>query len=229
MSEMPAPSQETPAVTQTASCWKQIGSFGGNRQCDRLANLIHCRNCPVYQQAAHTLLDRPPQEKNVAQWTEQLAAIPEEENEGNEHISIVIFQIGNEWFGLPTERIGAGSEGCRWRRIPHRSGKEFLGLMAVRGELALCFSLHAILDIDPDEHGACTQVLVCGEENRRLAFPVQKIGGERRITLTADSKPPVTIARAVDAYTQALVKTEGCPVAVLDADRLFRAMEAKAR
>jgi chemotaxis-related protein WspD len=229
MSEIPATYQEAPAVTQTASCWKQTGSFGGNRKCDRLADLIHCRNCAVYQQAAHTLLDRPPLKKNIARWTEQLAAIPEDEANGNEHISIVIFQIGNEWFGLPTERVGTGNENCRWRRIPHRSGKEFLGLMAVRGELVLYFSLHAILDIDPAAHSTCTQVLVCGEENRRLAFSVKKIGGERRVALTADSKPPVTIARAADAYTRALVETEGCPVAILDADSLFRAMEAKAR
>jgi chemotaxis-related protein WspD len=222
---------QAPSLTEDTieRCWKRIGTFGRNHTCDRLADLIHCRNCAVYQQAAHTLLDRPPLEKSVELWTELLAAVPEKEDEGNEHISVVIFQIGKEWFGLPTERIGAGSEGCHWRRIPHRSGKEFLGLMAVRGELVLCFSLHAILDIDSDERDVCTHVLVCGEENRRLAFPVQKIGGERRITLTADSKPPATIARAVDAYTQALVQTEGCPVAVLDADRLFRAMEAKAR
>jgi len=224
--------QDTPASSNAANalayCWKRTGTLGGDRTCDRLAGLIHCRNCAVYHRAAHTLLDRPPQKKYVDLWTEQLAAQPEND-EGIEHISIVIFQIGHEWFGLPTERVGSGSEGCRWRRIPHRSSKEFLGLMAVRGELVLCFSLHAILDIDPGEYSTCTHVLVCGEENRRLAFPVQKIGGERRIILTPDNKPPVTISRAVDTYTQALVETEGYPVAVLDADRLFRAMEAKAR
>lgn len=227
MIEIQATHGATQATSISERCWKQKGSFGGNSQCKLLDDVIHCRNCEVYQLAAHALLDRPPLENSVDRWTEQLALIPEQEK--NELISIVIFQLGNEWFGLATERVGTGVEDCRWRRIPHRSGKEFLGLMAVRGELVLCFSLHAILGMDIVTQESCTQVLVCGEESRRLAFPVQKIGGERRVALTAESKPPVTIARAADAYTHALVETEGCSVAVLDADRLFRAMEAKAR
>jgi len=37
-------------------CWRRIGT-GGDRSCPRLQDCLRCRNCPVYAQAAVTVLD----------------------------------------------------------------------------------------------------------------------------------------------------------------------------
>ncbi|HTJ92190.1 MAG TPA: chemotaxis protein CheW [Pararobbsia sp.] len=39
-------------------CWNRIG-VQGDRTCERLTDVVHCRNCSVYAHAAMSLLDRP--------------------------------------------------------------------------------------------------------------------------------------------------------------------------
>jgi chemotaxis-related protein WspD len=216
----------TDGAEWSESCWKRIGIFG-NRSCDRLDDIVHCRSCSIYQEAGRSLFDRPPSDESIDRWSELLAIIPEDDD--TERVSLVIFRLGQEWFGLPANRVNEGIEPGPWRRIPHRSGREFLGLMNVRGDLLLYFSLHAMLGFDPEPADTYPLVLVCGETGRRLVFPVQELLGARRLALGMGTKPPVTIARASDAYTLALVETDVGRVAVLDADRLFHAMETKAR
>ena len=38
-------------------CWNRIG-VGGDQTCEKLAEYIHCRNCPVYASAAQRNLQR---------------------------------------------------------------------------------------------------------------------------------------------------------------------------
>lgn len=41
-------------------CWNRIGVRGDN-SCERLAQYVRCLNCPVFEQAAARMLDRPVQ------------------------------------------------------------------------------------------------------------------------------------------------------------------------
>ncbi|MDD2769404.1 MAG: chemotaxis protein CheW [Methylococcus sp.] len=212
------------AEDRQASCWKQIGVYG-NRECVRLADVIHCRSCAVYQQAGRELFDRVPSEASIDRWTEQLAAVPADDSA--ERTSLVIFRLSAEWFALPAHWVQEGVEAGPWRRIPHRSGNEFLGLMSVRGDLLPYFSLGAVLGIGSESGSG--YVLVCGGEGRRLAFGVQAILGARRLVLNEESRPPATVGRAADAYTLRLAELEVGSVAVLDGERLFGVLEARLR
>ncbi|UZR30307.1 chemotaxis protein CheW [Methylococcus mesophilus] len=208
------------------SCWNQTGIYG-SRECSRLAEVIHCRSCGVYQTAGRALFDRLPAEDSIDRWTEQLSAVPDAD--AAERTSLVVFRLGAEWFALPAERVREGVAPGPWRSVPHRSGKEFLGIMSVRGDLMPYFSLAAVLGIETEADSTSELVLVCGGEGRRLVFPVGAILGARRLILGEESRPPATVGRAADAYTRWLVRHHVGSIAVLDAERLFGALEALLR
>ncbi|MDF9391374.1 MULTISPECIES: chemotaxis protein CheW [Methylococcus] len=212
--------------TPEGNCWNRIGIYG-SRECSRLAEVIHCRSCGVYQTAGRALFDRPPTEDSIDRWTEQLSAVPDEDTA--ERTSLVVFRLGAEWFALPAEWVREGIAPGPWRSVPHRSGKEFLGIMSVRGELIPYFSLAAVLGIGSGVDSATERVLVCGGEGRRLVFPVGAILGLRRLVLDEAGRPPVTVGKAVDAYTRWLVRHAVGSIAVLDAERLSAALEARLR
>jgi chemotaxis-related protein WspD len=169
------------------------------------------------------LFDQPPSEDYVEDWTERLAAIPEREE--GVRVSVVVFRLGGEWFALPIACFAEVGEVRLWRRVPHRSGREFLGFVTVRGELVPCFSLSAFLGGPPAEADRYARILICGEPGRLLAFPVEEVRGVERLTEGLRQSPPATVARAANAYTRFLVESEIGKIAVLDAERLFAAME----
>jgi chemotaxis-related protein WspD len=208
------------------SCWNRTGIYG-SRECSRLAEVIHCRSCGVYQAAGRALFDRPPAADSIERWTEQLAAVPDEDVA--ERTSLVVFRLGDEWFALPAERVREGVAAGPWRSVPHRSGKEFLGIMSVRGDLIPYFSLAAVLGVESEADSASELVLVCGGEGCRLVFPVGAVLGARRLILDEENRPPATVGRAADAYTRWLVTHHVGSIAVLDAERLFGALEAMLR
>ncbi|QXP82829.1 chemotaxis protein CheW [Methylococcus sp. ANG] len=216
----------TEAGISEESCWNRIGIYG-SRECPRLAEVIHCRSCGVYQAAGRALFDRPPAEDSIERWTEQLSAVTDED--AAERTSLVVFRLGAEWFALPAEWVREGIAPGLWRSVPHRSGNEFLGIMSVRGDLIPYFSLAAVLGIESEADSASGVVLVCGGEGRRLVFPVGAILGARRLILDEESRPPATVGRAADAYTRWLVRHHVGSIAVLDAERLFGALEAMLR
>lgn len=210
------------SIMQPEACWRAIG-IAGDRSCAQLREVVHCWNCRVCEQAGRALFERSPPEDYIEDWTERLAAIPERED--GERISVVVFRVGGEWFALSTSCLVEIAEMRPWRRVPHRSGKEFLGLVTVRGELVPCFALSALLGCAAPEADQYAQILVCGEEGRRLAFPVPEVRGVERLTDGLRQSPPATVARAANAYTRFLVESEIGNIAVLDAERLFAAME----
>jgi chemotaxis-related protein WspD len=170
------------------------------------------------------LFECPPPEDYIEDWTERVATIPERED--GERISVVVFRLDREWFALPTASLSEVVEARFWRRVPHRSGKEFLGLVTVRGELVPCFALSAFLGCAPPEaDDRHAQILVCGEEGRRLAFPVDEVRGVERLTEGLRQSPPATVVRTPNAYARFLVESEIGRIAVLDAEQLFAAME----
>lgn len=210
------------SIVQPEACWRAIGT-AGDRSCPRLREVVHCWNCWVYEQAGRALFERPPPEDYIEDWMERLAAIPERKD--GERISVVVFRIGGEWFALSIACLSEIAEMRPWRRVPHRSGKEFLGLVTVRGELVPCFALSALLGCATPEADQYARILVCGGEGRRLAFPVPEVRGVERLTEGLRQSPPATVVRASDAYTRFLVESEIGKIAVLDAERLFAAVE----
>lgn len=218
-------------MTGITRCWSEIGT-AGDRTCPKLAAHLLCSNCGTFAAAARSLLDRPAPEGYVEDWTRWIAGEPIEDT--IESVSLCPFRLGPEWFALPTGRVSETVAKRPIRRVPHRSTDEFLGLINVRGELVLCFSLHTVLSVADvpatpagprlaDDHRAL--MLVCGEGRRRVAFPADEAAGVRKVPAANLRPPPATVSRAGHALTAHLIDLPMGPVAILDADRLMQRIE----
>lgn len=63
-------------------------------------------------------------------------------------LSVMIFRLGEDWLALPTIYFKEVALRRPLHRIPHRSGKIFLGIVNLNGELQLCVNLHQLLGME---------------------------------------------------------------------------------
>jgi chemotaxis-related protein WspD len=135
---------------ETTSCWKTIGVDGGDRSCDQLPELIHCRNCKVYAQGGRSLFDQSlPEDYRqmlTALVSDQRAQTVKDSNQ--QFLSLSLFRLQDEWFGLAAGVFDSVAAVVPIRRLPGRSNGAFLGMVNFSGELQLCISLKQVLGID---------------------------------------------------------------------------------
>src|SRR5262249_44285713 len=87
-------------------CWTTIG-VSGDRSCPELNTHIHCRNCPVFAEAARGFFDRRAPEGYLANWSQWLAESAPVGSHGNRSepdgedslsqgaaVSVLIFRLG---------------------------------------------------------------------------------------------------------------------------------------
>jgi chemotaxis-related protein WspD len=217
------------------NCWNQIG-VEGDRSCPELEQYIHCRNCPVYASAGRSLLDREVPPGYLEEWTNvlrfhdsatRLSATVETR-------SFAIFRLEREWLAFEAQIIQEIREMTVIRTLPHRSDRVLLGLVNIRGEIQLCISLKAFLEIEtarddcPHISPFVYQRLVVSQKNgSRWVFPVDEIYGIHRIYSDELSNVPVTVAKASDTYTKSIIKWQDRPVSYLDDELLFYALDKK--
>ena len=84
-----------------SQCWKRIGIWGDESpRCQELDRLIHCRNCEVYATAGRGLLERAIPDDYRDEWTAALALT--KDTERSDQRSVLVFRLGDEWFGIST-------------------------------------------------------------------------------------------------------------------------------
>ncbi len=208
------------------SCWKSTGVFG-DKSCAELALLGHCRHCRRYTAAGRRLLDREPPAGYREEWTERLAA-PKERLE-TDRISVMIFRLGAELFALKTVCFQEAAEATLPHGIPLRTGRVFKGIVNVNGELLLCISLAALLEIDPDRGGAADRriyprLAVITREGQRFAFPVDEVMGVRHFPSASLQELPATLAKSVRTLTTGIFPWEEKTVGLIAEEQLFAAM-----
>jgi chemotaxis-related protein WspD len=208
-------------------CWNRIGVWGDS-QCGELARVIHCRNCPVYSQAAADLLDRDIPEGYLDATTRHFAQ--EAASVARDTKSVVIFRIEDEWLALATTAL---MEICDLRTVhslPHQRNPAVLGIVNVRGELLICISLTSLLGTGKTETAAGrdrlarTRLLVASRNGERLVFPVDEVQGVHRFDPMRLGEAPATVARASSSYTRAMLPWREKSVGVLDEERLFETL-----
>ena len=208
-------------TTSVASCWSTIG-VRGDRSCPELDVHVHCRNCPVYSDAAVALLDRPVPAEFTARDFEAPKAVDERETQ-----SVLIFRIGPEWFALPTSVIAEVAERRVIHSVPHRAGI-VLGVVNVRGELLVCASLGRLLGLEPVSesnpgvsrigHG---RLLVVRRHGVRVVLPADEVSGVQRVHSSEFKEVPTTVSKAATAHSKAVLSWSGHIVGLLDDQRLF--------
>jgi chemotaxis-related protein WspD len=208
-------------------CWNRIG-VRGDRSCPELQRRVHCHNCPVYSNAARTLLDRDPPATPLVERTAQSAA-PKPVIERGAH-SVVLFRIGTEWLGLPTSVVLEAADRRPIHSLPHRQGGIVLGLANIRGELLVCVSLAQVLGLTAggEDHLALRaspqRLLVIRRGEIRAVCPADEVQGIHRFHSRDLQEVPSTVARATATYSKAVVTWGRYPVGLLDEHLLFQAL-----
>jgi len=217
-------------------CWNKIG-VEGDRSCEQLKEVIHCRNCPVYSAAGRSLLEREAPPEYVNEWTEVLAKSQSDQTKtqvsgeivpSGETMSVVICLLGGEWLAIPVRLLQEVTPPCIIHTLPHRNSELFMGLVNIRGEILMCISLSHLLDLKESVHAldhansvTAKRMIVVAKEDHRWVFIVDEVCGIHRFPLRELENTPVVISKASEAYTKGVIRWQGHKVNYLDSDLLF--------
>lgn len=193
-------------------------------RCPELERVVHCRNCEVFTRCGRDLLDRDLPDAYREQWAAAMAV--EKEDDLRETVSVVIFRIGDEWLALDARWFSEVIEPERPHSIPNRSNRVFLGIVNVHGEIRLCVSLGALLEIEEEQSGeagmpSCTYMVVIEKNEESWVFPVAEIHGIHRLSPDRFENVPVAVSRSHSAFAKGIFEWKAKRVALLDEELLF--------
>jgi len=225
---MPDPAQ---AGALPAMCWNVIGTRGDN-SCPRLEACVRCLNCPVFEEAAARMLDRPaPAVQRSSLALTPTAAEPARAQAGPQARTegSLVFRVGAEWLALPAAVLRHVDEARSIHTLPHRRSAAVLGVVNVRGVLTLAASLAALLHIEPAaadipgamRRAAMPRLLVTQWAGAATAFPVDDVEGVASFAADALLPAPATLAQSARRHVRGVTSWRGRSVGVLDAEALF--------
>lgn len=195
----------TSGAAELDACWRRIG-VAGDRSCPVLAQTIHCRNCPVYAEAAQRNLQRPVEPAYRADWARELARPPAPQAATD--AAALVVRIGAEWLAVPMALVASVAPLTAVHRLPHRGAGGLLGIVAVGGRLLPAVSLARLLGIDgadsadgaaPGGRHAFARLLVLGAGGQSYALPVDEVHGVLRYAAAAVRAPAATLQRTPSA------------------------------
>jgi chemotaxis-related protein WspD len=209
------------------ACWNRIG-ISGDRSCPELVRHIHCRNCPVFADAAHALFDRPAPSGYLDELT-QFVAEPAVTGAVADR-SAVLFGVSSEQFALPSTSVLEVTETAAARSVPHRTNAVFLGLVNIRGQLELCVSLQGLLGLPEGRRrlpGEPLRVLVAAHESERWVFAIDSVKGVRRYNDRDVRDAPPASRRRADDFVTSLIVEDGKHYGLLDLARVCTGLTEK--
>lgn len=209
-------------IAPTDHCWRKVG-VTGDRTCPVLADVVHCRNCPVFVAASRALLQREVPDGYAADLQTDAEGPPSVS--GHER-SYVVFRIWDEWFALPAASVREVATARTIRRVAHRIGGTVLGLTNVRGQLLTCVSLRRVLALEGDDlrTNRGSRLLVAERAGEAWGFPVDEVDGVKRFGDRAIEPMPATVPDELARFHRGLVVVGQARAAVLDPDAVFDAL-----
>ena len=213
----------TPALPPVAvnDCWNRIG-LHGDRSCEKLADVMHCRNCPAYAEGARTIMQRALPADYQRDWAAQFAA-PEPLPVVTDQ-SVLVFRIGCEWLGLPARLCVTVAEMATAHRLPHRENPLLAGIVSIKGQLYPCMSLTALMAVgaeealQPSDRQVYPRLLVMQLGQQAFALPVQALRSVHRYAASDLRAPPATANQKLHRYLTGVLDVEGLKVGCLDAE-----------
>lgn len=209
------------------SCWNTIG-YVGDRSCPELTKWSHCYNCPQYTRAGLSLLDRRPPEGYLAENTESVATVKEEETA--ETNGAVVFRISREWLALSSHVFVSVLEQRVIRSVPHRNSKSFRGLTSIEGQIVPVISVRDLLGLDQEylseeEKGfRVFSRLICVDRGfGRWVFAADEVLGVHQYFSDGLLEAPATVSKAPAAYTKGLFEIGEKRISLLEDELLFEA------
>jgi chemotaxis-related protein WspD len=215
-----------PLMTPIGDCWNRIG-VGGDRTCPALEEHVHCRNCPVFAEAARGFFDRRAPEGYLLEWAELLGR-PAEKGSSDDS-ALLVFRLGGEWLAMALSVVAEVTALRPVHRVPHRTNRVFTGLVSLRGQLQLCVSLHGLLEVTPTDPtvdpSPNPRLVVIRKGSETWAFPAEEVSGVHRVAGDRLQKVPSTLANPLGSFGRAVfAREDGKSVDVLDEPRVFEAL-----
>ena len=223
---------ENTPQTPDADCWNTIGIWG-DRKCPELDRWLHCRNCPVYQEAGQRFLERPAPEGYLERLAQELAA-PSPADTGPA-LSHFVFRVADAWLAVRTGEVVQVSPLRPAHRIPFREHEVFKGLVNVDGALELCASLHALLELKTPgtfrlrkSRNAVPRLVTLQHQDARWTFVADELHG-RHSCPAGHLRPAATNAGgAGDRFLLQAFSWEDLEVRCLDTQALFLELDRRA-
>lgn len=237
-------------------CWNKIGVFSKRPPvCERLGDVIHCRNCDVFNRAGRQLLERRIPDRFREEWSRSLLVEKTEDAQGSE--SVMVFRIGEEHLAIRTDQFeevidpenvsstipqpghfGTRPASAPYHSLPHNRNPVLLGIINVHGEVQLCVSLKNLLDIkerDPasEDVKVFRRMVVLRFRGEKYVSPVDEIFGIVRADPTRYENVPATVSLARSSFTRHIFRWtfqgRRHSVALLDEERLMTAISRLSR
>jgi chemotaxis-related protein WspD len=241
--------ENTDVVTRIDDCWNRIGTRGDG-SCPKLAEHSRCLNCPVFEDAAARLLDRPVGDMELGQSAASVpnalsrepasaalnepAAVETSANSGATQ-SALVFRIAEEWLGLPTAALRQVDDIRPIHSLPHRRNRVVLGLVNIRGALTVAASLGELLHLDRTVSGkyessnGYARMLVAAHRGEPVAFPVDEVEGVVRFPANSLLPVPTTLAHASASHARGVLAWRDRTIGLLDTDRVFESLARSLR
>ncbi len=176
------------------------------------------------------LFDRPPETSYLEEWVKLLSQSLQEMEVYNE-TSFVVFRLANELFAISALVFVEITPERAYSTIPCSYDPIMLGVVNMRGQLRLCFSLQALLGFEKEaaydfESKTASSpnhfMLAITDKNNTWAFSVDDVVGVSSFDLKHMSNVPVNLLNSQDNYLKGMFKLNEKNVFVLDEDLLFQ-------
>jgi chemotaxis-related protein WspD len=208
------------------SCWRDIG-VGGDRSCGELQQHVHCRNCPVFAQAATHLLERGLPD-GYAQDAAQELLRPRATQQPD--AKVFVFRLGQEWLGIELACIQEIASTRPVHRIAHRGGL-VAGLVNIRGQLLLTVRLADLLELPaaapPRQGDMGGRIVVMARSAETWAFAADEVEGVVALTSGDMALPPAAMAPEHAAITRGTIPWGERRLTLLASAPLFELMHRR--
>ncbi len=227
---------------------------------------VDIRDPEAIAAAARRFFDRPAPPGYLAEWSEWLATPADrpdraDERDGDEApgllkgVSVLIFRLNREWLAFATRAVVETTLIQPVHRVPHRSNDILRGLVNLRGQLQLCFSLYGLLGVedsgakldfpiestrggagplgvDGAKRAAVSDRLIVLRDRDRSevwAFAADEAHGVEQIPRSDLRSVPSTLSNPAVSFSQAIISWNGRSVGFLDDQRVFAALRSLGR
>jgi chemotaxis-related protein WspD len=217
------------------NCYHLIG-IAGDRTCPELANFIHCRNCPVYSNIGRQLLERPISANYRHEWSELFSEKwgKSDTLTTTETLTVVIFRLQREWLALSVGVFRETISPKSIHTLPHRSNQILRGLVNIRGELQLCFSLTHLLNLATADTPVTAlspvvypRMVVVEKAGSVWVFPVDELYGVQRFYPHELRDTPNSLTATNYSFTRGFFYWQGNSLGYLDEELLFTTLDKK--
>lgn len=175
-----------------------------------------------------SLLDRPAPEGYVQEWQVRLRTKPDDEV--RDTVALLVFRISKEWLALRVAAVAEVTADAPVHRVPHRTNDVLRGIVNVRGELQLAFSLRAMLGLPMGEMGKNTsariypRMITLLRDGQRFVCRVDEVMGVSHFETALFEDAPVTVSKAMATFSRGLYPHKVGKVAVLDDELIFHSL-----